>query len=146
MQFTAIIELHGKTATGIQIPPEIVEGLQSGKKPQVSVTINGYTYQSTIAVMGGKYLLPVSAEHRELARVKAGDMVEVAIELDTSKREVVVPDDLNAIFDQNPEARKHFNQISFSAKQRIVLHIESAKTPETRQKRLTQTISDLSVL
>ena len=56
MRFRARIELHGKTATGIVVPPEVVESLQSGKRPPVRVTINGYTYRSTVAVLATLYI------------------------------------------------------------------------------------------
>ena len=58
MKFRATIALHGKTATGIEVPAEVVDRLGSGKRPPVQATICGYTYPSTVAVMGGRYLLP----------------------------------------------------------------------------------------
>ncbi len=47
MRFRARIGLHGKTATGIQVPPEVVENLGPSKRSPVRVTINGHTYRST---------------------------------------------------------------------------------------------------
>jgi hypothetical protein len=73
MQIRATLELGGKTATGMRIPPEVVDALGAGKRPPVSVTINGHTYRSSIAVMGGVYMLGVSADVRERTGVKAGD-------------------------------------------------------------------------
>lgn len=94
MRFRAIILLGGKTATGIRVPAEVVERLGSSKRPPVRVTINGHIYRSTVAPMGGKFMLPLSAENRERVGVKAGDEVDVEIELDTEPREVTVPPDL----------------------------------------------------
>ncbi len=91
MKFRATIQLSGKTATGIQVPDEIVAGLGSSKRPPVHVTIGEYTYRSTVAVMSGEYMLSVSAENREGAGVAADDEVDVDIELDTEPREVTVP-------------------------------------------------------
>jgi hypothetical protein len=82
MRFRAIVHLNGKTATGIPVPPEVVESLGSSKRSPVRVTINGHTYRSTVAPMCGEFLLPVSAEHRRSAGVEAGDEVDVEIELD----------------------------------------------------------------
>src|SRR5688572_33087160 len=96
MRFRAVIEQSGKTATGITVPVEIVEALAAGKKPAVSVTLNGYPYRSTIASMGGEYKIPVSAEVREAAGVTAGDDVSVELALDTAPREVTVPADFAA--------------------------------------------------
>jgi hypothetical protein len=42
--------------TGIDVPAEVVDALGAGKRPPVVVTVNGYSYRSTIAPMGGKYL------------------------------------------------------------------------------------------
>jgi hypothetical protein len=143
MKFCARIELHGKTATGILVPPEVVESLKSGKRPPVRVTINGHTYRSTVAPMAGEFRLPVSAEHRTRSGVEVGDEVEVEIELDTQAREVDVPPDFLEALDRDAEAKRSFEGLSYSNKQRIVLSIEGARTTETRLRRITKTISDL---
>jgi len=143
MRFRARIELHGKTATGIRVPPEVVEHLKSGKRPPVRVTINGHTYRSTVAPMGGEFLLPVSAENRTSSGVEVGDEVEVEIELDTQAREVDVPPDLLEALDRDADAKRFFDGLSYSNKQRIVLSIEGAKTAETRLRRITKAISEL---
>ena len=77
----------------MQIPAVVVEGLGSSKRPLVKVTINRHTYRSAIAVMGGVFMLGVSAENRAAAGVAAGQDVDVDIELDTEPREVPVPAD-----------------------------------------------------
>ncbi len=143
MNFQTVVELGGKTATGIRVPPEVVEALGSGKKPAARVTINGYTYRSTVAVYGGEFMLPVSAEVRERAGVAAGDEIEVAVELDTEPRVVEVPDDFAAALATDVEAQQFFEGLSYSNKRRIVLSINDAKTLETRQRRITRTIEDL---
>src|SRR4051794_37198482 len=96
MSFRTTLELHGKTATGIQVPDAVVAALGSGRKPAVTVTVNGYSYRTTVAVMGGKNMTPVSAEHRQAAGLTAGDEVEVALVLDTEPRTVDVPAELAA--------------------------------------------------
>ena len=143
MQFHTTIILGGKTATGMEVPPEVVAALGTTKKPAVRVTINGYTYRSTVATMGGKYMLPVSAEVRAGSGVAAGNEVDVEVELDTEPREVEVPDDLTAALDAAPEARSFFDGLSYSNRRRLVLAIEGAKTPETRAKRIVGTIAKL---
>jgi hypothetical protein len=129
--------------TGIHVPEEIVEKLASGKRPPVKVTINGYTYRNTIAVMGGKYLISVSAAIRESAKVKGGDKLDVTLELDTEPREVVLPPDFKKALAGNKAALKFFEGLSYSAKQRYVLPLGQAKTEETRQRRIEKAISDL---
>ena len=82
-KFHTTILQAGKTATGIVVPEKIVESFKAGKKPPVRITINNYTYRSTIAVMGGVYMVGISAEHRKGANVAGGEEVDVYIELDT---------------------------------------------------------------
>jgi len=93
---TAIMQAEGMNATGIVVPDEVVTKLGQGKKPKVVVSLKGYSYRSTVAVMGGKFMLPLAKEHRDKAGVKAGDNVEVSLEPDAAPREVAVPMDLAA--------------------------------------------------
>lgn len=143
MKFRTTILQGGKTTTGIEVPPEIVEALGQGRKPPVRVTINGSTYRSSIAVMGGRFMVGVSAENRAVTGVKGGDEVEVDIELDTEKREVKTLPDFVAALDQDPDAKRFFDSLSYSHKLRHVLAIDSAKTPETRQRRIDKAIEML---
>jgi hypothetical protein len=143
VRFRTTIKQSGKTATGIEIPEKIVEALESGKRPAVKVTINGYAYRSTVAVMGGVYMVGVSAEHRAGAGVAGGDKVDVDIELDTAPREVSVPADFAAALDAAPEARKMFEGLSYSNKSWHVLQVTGAKTDETRQRRIEKSIAML---
>lgn len=144
MKFRATIQLRGKTATGIQVPDEIVAGLGASKKPPVRVTIGAYTYRSTVAVMGGEYMLPVSAENREGAGVAAGDEVDVELELDTEPREVTLPPDFMEALDRDADAKRFFDGLSYSNKLRHVLSIEDAKTPETRERRIARAVALLA--
>jgi hypothetical protein len=143
MKFRATIELSGKTATGIQVPAEVVAHLGSSKRPAVRVTINGHTYRSTVAPMNGVFMLPISAENRMLATVSAGDEVEVEIEPDIQPREVSVPTDFLEALDRDVDARRFFDGLSYSNKQRVVLSIEGAKTAETRVRRIEKAIGTL---
>jgi hypothetical protein len=143
VRFHATIEQSGKTATGIRVPAEVVDALESGKRPAVRVTINGYTYRTTVGVMGGAFMLPLSADNRQAAGVAAGDDVDVELELDTAPREVVVPADLAAALAHDAEAQDSFNALSYSARRRHVLAVESAKTAETRQRRIESVIASL---
>ncbi len=140
MKFRATILLGGKTATGIRVPPEVVAGLGPGKRPAVRVTIGGHTYRSSVASMGGEFMLPVSAENRAAAGIAAGDEVEVDIELDGEPREVTLPPDFRDALDRDTGARRFFEGLSYSRKRWYVLPIEEAKTPETRQRRIDKAV------
>jgi hypothetical protein len=144
MKSTTTLLLHGKTATGFEVPPDIVDALGAGKKPPVKVTMNGYTYRSSVAVMGGKFLCGVSAEHRRPAGVKAGDTVEIDLQLDTEKREVAIPDDVAEALKVNPAAKTAFEKLSYSHQRAHVEPIAAAKAAETRQRRIDKMITMLS--
>jgi hypothetical protein len=143
MNFRTRILQARKTATGIEVPADIVTALGAGKRPKVSVTLNGHTYRSSIAVMGGKFLVGVSAEVRERAGVAAGDEVDVQIELDTAPRIVSVPADLRAAFERNPRAKRAFEALSYSRQQRYTLPIEKAKSEDTRERNVHKAIREL---
>jgi hypothetical protein len=144
LQFRTTILLAKKTATGVSVPEEIVTALGAGKKPPVRVTINGFTYRSTIAVMDGKYMLGISAAVREQAGVKGGDEIDVFLELDDKPREVDVHPALAEALAKDEKARAFFESLSFSAKQRFALPVAEAKTEETRQRRIEKAIFDLA--
>ncbi len=143
MRFRAPILSTGKTAAGIQVPIQVLDALGPSRKPPVRVTINGYTYRSSIASMGGVFMLGVSNEVRRNAGVVAGEEVDVDIELDTEPREVTVPPDFAAALDGDGDARRSFDGLSCSNKRRIVIPIEDAKTPETRQRRIDKSVAML---
>jgi hypothetical protein len=141
--FSATIVLARKTATGIRVPDDVVDQLDSGRRPRVHATINGYTYRSTVSPMRGAFMLPVSAEVRERAGVAAHQDVEVRLALDTEPRTVAVPPDFARALAQLPDAQDVFNTLSYSNKQRFVLSIEGAKTDETRQRRIARAVATL---
>jgi hypothetical protein len=144
MKFRTTVILGGKTATGIPVPAEAVAELGTSKKPAVKVTIGEYSYSSTVATMGGQFMIPLSAEHRKGAGVSAGDEIEVELALDTRPREVEVPADLAAELERHAGAKQFWDGLSYTNKRRFVLSIEDAKTAETRQRRLNKTMASLS--
>jgi hypothetical protein len=137
---TSILQAEGMNATGIVVPDEVVEKLGAGKKPKVAVTLKGYTYRSTVAVMGGKFMLPLAKEHRDAAGVKANDKVEVTLELDTAPREVEVPKDLAAAL-KKAGLTKDFAALAFTHRKEHVRAIEEAKAPETRLRRVEKAVA-----
>lgn len=143
MRFTTTVLLGGRTATGLVVPPEVVEALGAGGRPPVTVSLGGHTYRSTVGSRGGRYLVPLSAENRAAAGVAAGDEVEVDLELDTEPREVTVPPELAAALAEDAEAQSAFDHLSYSVKRRHVLSVEGARTPETRQRRIDAVLASL---
>jgi hypothetical protein len=143
MKFRALIEGAGKTAAGIEVPAEVVTALGSSKRPAVRVTINGHTYRSTVAVLGGRFMMGVSAEVRAAARVAAGESVDVEMELDTAPREVAVPPALTKELAGDVVARQRFEALSYSKKRLLVDPIANAKTDETRKRNLARAMTQL---
>ena len=143
LKFRSTIELGGKTATGFEVPEHVVTELGSHKRPPVKVTINGYTYRSTVAPYKGRFFLPLSAENRTGAGVAAGDEVTVTVELDREPREVIVPTDFQAALDAHPGLSEKFAELAYSHRKEHVRAIEEAKAPETRQRRIAKAIDML---
>jgi len=143
VRFRAKVLLAGKTATGVEVPAKVVDELGSTKRPLVRVTINGYTYRSSIAPMGGTFMLGISEEVRSNARVSAGDTVDVDVDLDTQPREVEVPPELAKALARDGKSKKYFESLSYSGKLRLVAPIANAKTGETRERNLAKAMQAL---
>jgi hypothetical protein len=130
-------------ATGIRVPNAVVEALGKGRKPPVSVTFNGFTYRTTVAVMDGEFWIPVSADIRKQANVAAGDAFDVEIELDLEPRTVELPEDLLLELNANPAATAAWEKLAPSAKKAIVTNIEGTNNPKTRARRVAKAMEQL---
>lgn len=142
MKFSTVMFQDGNN-TGIEVPAEVVEALAAGKRPAVVVDVNGYRYRSTIAPMGGKFLIPFSAERRRESGIGGGDAIDVELTVDTEPRTVTVPDDLRAALDRSPGAAAHWERLSYSRQKAHVTQVEGAKAAETRARRIAKVIADL---
>ena len=143
MRFRTKVLLAGKTATGVEVPAKVVEGLGSSRRPLVRVTINGHTYRSAIAVMGGTYMLGISDEVRKKTGVAGGETIDVDVELDTQARVVEVPPELAKALAKDAKAKKYFESLSYSGKYRLTAPIANGKTPETRVRNLDKAMKEL---
>jgi hypothetical protein len=141
MRFRAELLRAGGTATGFEVPEEIVAGLGGGGRPKVVVTVNGFQFRSSIARMGGRYLLGVSAERRAAAGVEGGQVLDVEVTLDEAPREIEVPPDLAAALAAAPSAAAFWATMSFSNQRWHVDQLTAAKTPETRARRLARSLA-----
>lgn len=140
---TPVVKADDVNATGLRVPAEAVAALGKQKRPKVKVSLNGYTYRTTVAAYGDVFMLPLSAEHREAAGVKAGDQVEVTIELDLEPRTVAVPDDLAAALAAQPGAAAAFEALSYTMRKEYVRQVEEAKALETRNRRIAGIVAKL---
>lgn len=138
---TAILRT-GKNTAGIQIPEDVIARLGAGKQPLVRVTIGKYTYRSAVAVMGGKFMVGLSAEHRQAAGVEGGQDVDVTIEVDLEPRTVKLPNDLRAALIK-AGALKSFENSAPSMRKEYVRQVEEAKAQETRGRRIAKIVEKL---
>jgi len=134
--------LQAGNNTGIEVPPDIIEALGGGKRPPVTLTVNGYAYQSTVGVMGGKAMIPFSSEHRTASGLKGGEAITVEIELDAAPRQVTVPADFAAALEA-AGVRAAFDSLAFSHRREHVRAIDEAKTADTRARRIEKAIEKL---
>ena len=142
MRFPTTVEPAGN-ATGIEVPAEIVTALGAGKRPKVAITINGHTWRSRVASMGGRFIVGISAANRAACGIAEGDSVEADVQLDTEPRVVAEPPDLAEALDGDPQARAAFDRLAYGLKRKHVQAIQDAKTPQTRQRRITKLIATI---
>ncbi len=138
------ILIGSASSAGIEIPPEIIDELGAGKRPPVEVTLAGYTFASTVAVMGGRYLVAVNADTRKRTGLSAGDETEVTIVIDDKPRTPVIPGDLADAFAASPGTYDTFTRLSPGKQRRLVGHVTKAKTAGTRASRVGQAIAQLT--
>jgi hypothetical protein len=143
MRFRTTIKASGKNTAGIPIPEEVVEALGGGRKPAVTLTVNGFTYRSSIATVDGQPMVGLSAERRAASGLSGGDEVDVDIELDTAPREVTVPPELAAALEADEAARATWDKLSYSNRSWHVLQVTGAKSDETRDRRIARSIEAL---
>lgn len=110
----------------------------------VKVTLNGFTYRSTIAVMGGPACIPLRKSNREAAGLEGSETLKVRLELDTDKREVTPPGDFIAALKAVPAAFEQWRTLAFSHQREHVEAIEGAKKPETRARRIDAAVRGLA--
>ena len=142
MRFETTMSLSGNN-TGIEVPPEVIEALGAGRKAPVDVTVNGYSYRSTVAVMGGRYMISFSSDKRAATGIEGGDPITVDLEVDTAPRTVEVPDDLAAALAAAPGVREAFDALAPSARKAHVTNVESAKAADTRERRIAAIVTKL---
>ena len=131
------------TNTGIEVPPDVLDALGGGRRPAVTVIVNGFAFTSTVGAMGGRALIPFSADKRAATGLAGGDAIEVDVELDTAPREVTVPTDLAGALEE-AGATAAFDSLAPSARRAQIASIEGAKTPETRARRIASLLAKLA--
>jgi len=142
MKFRTCVE-PPKPMRGLEVPSGVVDSLGQGKRPRVTITINGHSWKSRVAIMRGRYLLGLSNANRLAAGVEIGDEVEVELEFDPEPRVIVEPADFARALDAEPIARTAYDRLPEGRKREHVRAIESAKKPETRIRRIEKVLATL---
>lgn len=127
--------------TGIEVPETALADLGAGKRPAVHVEVNGHEWRTTLGSMGGRSMISVSAALRRETGLAAGDAIHVELTLAETPREVDVPDDLAAALAAEPACAEFFAGLSNSLQRMHVDSVTSAKTPETRQRRIEKALA-----
>jgi hypothetical protein len=127
--------------TGIVIPDDAIERLGAGRRPAVVVNVNGYEYRSTVAVMGGRHMISISAAVRKETGLKGGDPIHVTLTVAQTPRAVDVPGDFAVALAADTEAKAFFDKLSNSLQRYHIDTINAAKTTATRQRRIEKAIS-----
>jgi hypothetical protein len=142
MKFRTCVE-PAEPMRGLEVPREVVEALGGGPRPRVTITINGHSWNSRVAIMRGRYLLGLSNANRQAAGVVTGDQVEVEVEVDAEPPVVVEPADFARALDADPVARAAYDRLAYTHRRQHVLAIEGAKKPETRMRRIEKAVATL---
>jgi len=140
VRFDTTVTASGNN-TGIVVPGEVIEQLGAGNRPPVLVNVNGYEYRNTVAVMGGRHMIGISAAVRKATDLKGGDPIHVELILATTAREVNVPADFGAALAADERARAFFEKLSNSMQRYHVDNINAAKSADTRHRRVEKAIA-----
>jgi hypothetical protein len=106
----------------------------------VKVTLNGYTYRSTIAAMGGPPCIPLRKSNREAAGLEGGETIDVRLELDTDTRAIKPPADFVKALKAAAPAWDRWQDLSYSHQREYAVAIEGAKKAETRARRIDSAV------
>jgi hypothetical protein len=140
VSFEATITATGNN-TGIVVPDEVLERLGAGRRPPLLVSLNGYEYRTTPGVMNGRSMVSVSAAVRAATGLAGGAAVHVTLTVADSPREVTIPDDFAAALAADEQAAAFFGKLSNSLQRYHVDSITSAKSPDTRQRRIDKALA-----
>jgi hypothetical protein len=137
--FRATVKRHG-SAGFVELPfdPKTVFGKV---RAPVKVTLNGYTFRSTIAAMGGPPCIGLRQSNREAAGVEGGETVEVRLDLDSEPRVVTPPADLVKALKAAPPAWDRWCELSFTHQREHAEAVADAKKPETRSRRVAAAVA-----
>jgi Bacteriocin-protection, YdeI or OmpD-Associated/Domain of unknown function (DUF1905) len=140
IRFRARLQPRGPAAAVVLDDAQVAEVGEGARRFPVVATVNGYAWRTSVARMGGEFLVGLSREVRQGAGVQAGDEVDVTIELDSAPRDVEVPEALAAALAADPSAKAAFEGMAFTHRKEYARWVAEAKRDETRQRRVQQAV------
>lgn len=146
-QFEAQLEADDGDIGGVfvVVPYTVTEAYATRGRVPIRATFDGFPYQGSLTPLGdGHHAILVEKQIRRAVDKTVGDMVHVALSRDTAERKITPPDDLAAALAAAPAAAKYFAKLSFTHQREYVRWLEGAKKPETRTRRLAETVARLS--
>jgi hypothetical protein len=143
VQFKAQLQARGPAAAVVLDDAQVAAVGEGAKRFPVVATVNGYTWRTSVARMGGEFLVGLNRGVRQGAGVAAGDEAEVTIELDTAPRDVEVPEALAAALAADSQAKAAFEGMAFTHRKEYARWVAEAKQEETRERRVQQALDML---
>ena len=143
LTFHTSLQSRGPAAAVVLDDQQVAVIGEGARRFPVSATVNGYSWRTSVARMGGEFLIGLSKAVRQSAGVEAGDEVEVTLRLDTEVREVEVPVDLAKALEADPVAKAAFDGMAFTHRKEYARWVEEAKKAETRDRRIGQALEML---
>jgi hypothetical protein len=142
--FKGTVKRHGSPGF-IELPfdPGVVFGKM---RAPVKVTLNGYTFRSTLVAMGGPACIGLRTSHREAAGLEGGETIEVRLDLDDQPRVVTPPADLVKALRASPPAWDRWRELSYTHQREHAEAVEGAKKPETRARRIAKAVEMVGAL
>lgn len=135
---------HGEAWCYVRIPAEVTAALGTKARVSVKLTEGRNVYRTSVFPDGkGRHHAMFTQAMRAAAGVKAGDVVGLVLERDTGERKVDVPADLRKALAARPRAKAFFDGLSPSCRKEYAGYVDEAKRPETRKRRIAQTLAML---
>ena len=138
---TTLIREGNLCAIPLPFDPKAVFGRA---RVPVKVTLNGYTYRSTIAIMGGQALIPLRKSNRQAAGLEGTETLNVRLDVDTETREIKPPADLAKALRAAPPAWDRWQELSYSHQREYAESVTEAKKPETRARRIEAAVKSIA--
>jgi hypothetical protein len=143
IRLTGELVARGPAAAFVLDDEQVATVGEGAKRFPVVATVNGYTWRTSVARMGGEFLVGLNKEVRTGAGVQAGDTVTLELTLDTEPRTVELPSALAEALDADPKAKAIYDGLAFTHRKEYARWIAEAKRDDTRERRVAKALEML---